>query len=157
MTTTQHPLPLIYKLIYQNSFQNLKFYSLLLHTILDRETKASYNDIQLLAHDSGTPTLHTRVSILLNVTDVNDCTPQITTNSTVYDVDENNPVGLIIDTLTAYDCDAGMNAEIGYRLLNTTDLLIVNSQTGQLSLNQSIHFDTFNQQKNRTSIDLVSN
>ncbi|CAF1161377.1 unnamed protein product, partial [Adineta ricciae] len=155
LTTTQHPLPLIYKLIYQNSFHNLKFYSLILHTTLDRETKASYNDIQLLAHDSGTPTLHTRLSIFLNITDVNDCTPQITTNSTVYDVDENNPIGLIIDTLTAYDCDVGMNAEIGYRLLNTTDLLIVNSQTGQVSLNQSIHFDTFNQPKNRTSIDLV--
>ncbi|UJR15942.1 hypothetical protein I4U23_002862 [Adineta vaga] len=154
LTTTQPPLPFIYKLIYQNLFQNIKLYSLILHTQLDREAKSFYNDIQLIAHDSGTPTLHTRLLILLNITDINDCIPQITTNSTIYDINENNPIGLIIDTLTAYDCDLGINAEYEYHLLTTTDLLIVNSQTGQLSLNQSIDFDALNQQKNRTSIDL---
>ncbi|CAF3950187.1 unnamed protein product [Rotaria sordida] len=154
LTTTQPPLPFIYKLIYQNNFQNTKLYSLILHTNVDRESKSIYNNIQLIAHDSGTPTLHTKSLILLNITDINDCIPQITTNSIIYNINENNPIGLIIDTLNAYDCDIGINAEFEYQLLNKTNLLIINSQTGQLSLNQSIDFEKFHQEKNLTTIDL---
>ncbi|CAF1074691.1 unnamed protein product [Adineta steineri] len=154
LTTIQPPLPFIYKLIYQNNFQNFKLYSLILHTNLDRELKSIYNNIQLIAHDSGTPTLHTKLSILLNITDINDCIPQILTNSTIYDINENNPIGLILDTLTAYDCDLGINAEYEYSILNTTDLLVINARTGQLSLNQSIDFEKFHHQKNLTTINL---
>ncbi|CAF3417290.1 unnamed protein product [Rotaria sp. Silwood1] len=154
LTTIQPPLPLIYKLVYQNNFQNTKLYSLILHTNVDRESKPIYNNIQLIAHDSGTPTLHTRSLILLNITDINDCIPQIITNSILYNINENNPIGLIIDTLNAYDCDIGINAEFEYHLLNKTDLLIINSQTGQISLSQSIDFEQFHQEKTVTTIDL---
>ncbi|CAF2370558.1 unnamed protein product [Rotaria sp. Silwood2] len=154
LTTIQPPLPLIYKLIYQNNFQNTKLYSLILHTNIDRESKSIYDNIQLIAHDSGTPTLHTRSLILLNITDINDCIPQIVTNSIIYNINENNPIGLIIDTLNAYDCDIGINAEFEYHLLNKTDLLIINSETGQISLSQSIDFEKFHQEKNSTTIDL---
>jgi hypothetical protein len=155
LTTIHSPLPLIYKLIYQNNFQNTKFYSLILHTKLDRESQSIYDNIQLIAYDSGTPVLHTRLFMLLNITDINDCIPQLLTNSTVYNINENNPIGLIIDTLKAYDCDLGINAEFEYNLLNKTNLLIVNSQTGQISLNQSIDFESFNHPKNVSIIDLL--
>jgi hypothetical protein len=145
---------LIYKLIYQNNFQNTKVYSLILHTNLDRETKSIYKNIQLLAFDSGTPTLQTKLDMLLNVTDINDCIPRIQNNLTIYHINENNPIGLIIDTLNAYDCDLGLNSQFEYTLLNETDLLIINSQTGQMSLNQSIDFEKFNHSKILSTIDL---
>ncbi|CAF4202325.1 unnamed protein product, partial [Rotaria magnacalcarata] len=69
---------------------------------------------------------------------------------------ENNPVGYIIDKLIAYDCDLGENAEIEYHLLNETDLLTLNSKTGEISLTQSIDFDLLNrqQEKHLTTINL---
>lgn len=116
--------------------------------------KSNYNNIQLLAHDSGTPTLHTNLNLILNITDVNDCIPQILTNSTVYNINENNPIGLIIDTLIGYDGDIGLNSKYEYSILNQTDLLIINPQTGQISLNQSIDYETFHTFKNQSIYDL---
>ena len=144
---------MIYKLIYQNSFQNTKLYSLILHTKVDREVRELYNDIQILAHDSGTPTLHTKLSLILNVTDVNDCVPQIISEKTIYHINENNPIGLILDTLNGSDCDLGVNGQYEYRLLNRTDLLIINPQTGQLTLNQSIDFEQLQHEKYQNTID----
>ncbi|CAF1014689.1 unnamed protein product [Rotaria sordida] len=156
LQTIEPPLPFIYKLIYQNNFQNIKLYSLILNQNLDRELKSLYNNIQLIAHDSGTPTLHTQLYLILNITDINDCIPKIITNTTIYNINENNSIGYIIDKLIVDDCDIEQNSEIEYYLLNKTDLLIINSKTGQLSLNQSIDFEILNkfQQKNLTTIDL---
>lgn len=156
LTTLHPPLPFVYKLIYQNSFQNTKIYSLILHTNLDRESKSIHDNMQLLAHDSGTPTLNTRLDILLNVTDVNDCIPRIETNSTIliYNIEENNPLGLIIDTLKARDGDEGLNGDFEFSIVNQTNLLIINPKTGRLSLNESIDFEQFNVSKNETTIDL---
>ena len=105
-------MPLIYKLIYQNPFQNTKLYSLIINQNLDRETKAIYNNIQLFAHDSGTPTLHTQLYLMLNLTDMNDCRPEFVTNSTIYYINENNPIGYIIDRLQTKDCVVGDNARL---------------------------------------------
>jgi hypothetical protein len=91
---------------------------------------------------------------MLNITDINDCIPQILTNSTIYNIYENNPIGLIIDRLIGYDCDLGLNSQYQYSILNQTDLLIINSRTGQLSLNQLIDFEKLNTEKNRSIIDL---
>jgi len=156
LQTNESPLPLIYKLIYQNNFQNTKLYSLIVNQNLDRESKSIYNNIQLIAHDSGTPTLHTQLYLILNITDINDCIPKLLTNSTIYNINENNPIGYKIDKLIAYDCDEGENSVIEYHLLNQTDLLIINSKTGEMFLNQSIDFEILNkfQQKNLTVIDL---
>ena len=84
---------LIYKLIYQNTFQNTKLYSLIINQNLDRESKSIYNNLQLIAHDSGTPTLHTQLNLIFNLTDVNDCAPKFLTNTTIYNINENNPIG----------------------------------------------------------------
>lgn len=154
LKTNQPPLPLTYKLVYQNNFKNTKLYSLILHRNVDRESKSLYNNIELMVHDSGTPTLHTRSLILLNITDINDCIPQVQLDSIIYDIDENTPIGHLIDKLNAYDCDLGINAEFEYQLLNKTDLLMINSQTGQLVLMKSIDFEKLNRQKNRTTVDL---
>ena len=154
LTIIEPPLPFMYKLVYQNSFQNIKIYSLILHTTLDRELKSIYKNLQLLASDSGTPTLQSRLNMFLNITDVNDCIPRIVNNMTIYQIDENNPLGLILDTLVGFDEDLGVNSEVEYSVLNETDLLIVNRRTGQISLNQSIDFERLNRQKNRTTIDV---
>lgn len=147
---------MIYKLIYQNNFQNIKLYSLILNQNLNRESKSFYNNVQLIAHDSGTPTLHTQSYLMLNITDVNDCIPKFITNTTIYHIYENNAIGYIIDKLIASDCDIDVNAEIEYHLLNKTDLVTINSQTGELTLNQSIDFEFLNkyQEKNVTTFDL---
>lgn len=156
MRTNEPPLVLIYKLIYQNAFQNTKLFSLIINRDLDRESKSTYNNLQLIAHDSGTPTLHTQLNLIFNLTDINDCTPQFLTNTTIYNINENNPIGYKIGRLLAGDDDLGVNAQIEYRVVNETDLLIIDSRNGEMSLNQSIDFERLNihQQKNLTTIDL---
>lgn len=123
---------------------------------LDRESKSLYNNLQLIAHDSGTPTLHTQLNLIFNLTDINDCTPKFLTNTTIYNINENNPVGYKIGRLLVVDDDLGVNAEIEYRVVNQTDLLIIDPKKGEMSLNQSIDFESLNihQQKNLTTIDL---
>ena len=152
--TNQPPSPFIYRLIYQNSFQNTKIYSLILHTPLDRENKSFYDQLQILAHDSGTPSLQTRLSLVLNVTDVNDCVPKIISSSTTFNVNENNPLGLILGTLEGSDDDIGINGQYEYRIQNVTDLLLIESRTGRLILNQSIDFEQYQFDKYQTTIDL---
>lgn len=155
LTIIEPPLPLMYKLVYQNVFHNIKIYSLILHTSLDRETKSIYKNLRLLASDSGTPTLQTRFNLQLNITDVNDCLPRIANNLTIYHIDENNPVGLIIDTLIGYDNDdIGVNSEFEYSIINETDVLMIDSRTGRMSLNVSIDFERFNSEKTLSTIDL---
>jgi hypothetical protein len=149
-------LPLVYRLVYQHSFENLKFYSLIINQNLDRELKSIYKQIQLMAHDSGTPTLHTQVFLTLNITDVNDCSPTLENKSTFYSINENNPIGYVLDRLTATDDDTGANGQIEYQLLNVTELLIIDRQTGEMKLNQSIDFEKFTEhrEKNLSYIDL---
>ena len=156
LRTTKSPLPLIYKLIYQNNFQNTKLYSLILNQNLDRELESIYNNMQLIAHDSGTPTLHTYLFLTLNITDINDCIPKIVNNATIYNIYENNRLGSIIDELSVYDCDSDQNSEVNYYLLTKTDLLVINSKTGEMSLNRSIDFEELNKyrDKNLITIDL---
>ena len=156
LRTDQYPLPFVYKLIYQHPFQNTKFYSLIISQLLDREVKSIYNHLQLIAHDSGTPTLHTQLRLTLNVTDINDCTPTFHMNTTIYTINENNPIGLLLGKLSAHDCDAAHNGQINYRLLNQTNLFLVNEQTGEIRMNLSVDFEKINvgQSNKNSTIDL---
>ena len=82
---------------------------------LDREVRDSYR-ITVVAKDGGSPPRTDKLHVTVNVSDVNDHAPMM--SSSIYDVTikETVPAGTVILTLRATDLDIGKNAEIRYRL-----------------------------------------
>ncbi|CAF1289699.1 unnamed protein product, partial [Didymodactylos carnosus] len=153
LTSVSLPIPFVHKLLYVNDVKNTKLYALVLQYPLDREIKSLYDNIELIAHDSGTPSLSTRLQLTLNITDVNDCIPTFEKKIYEFNVDENNPKGFHVGTLIARDCDLGMNAEFEYHLVNETDdLLRINSTTGELFIMKTIDYELFNSTKKISTI-----
>lgn len=116
---------------------------------LDFERKPIYQ-LQILAIDRGPPNeRHTAtVSIVVEVTDVNDNSPKfvkpIFTGGFTTDVD----FGTVVMEVAAHDADAGANALITYYILGPvkriltegleslhTEPFIINNRTGEISLN----------------------
>lgn len=58
----------------------------------------------------------------MNVTDVNDNSPQFPPDLQPLDIEENRGIGSIVTRLTATDADRGSNALLSYSILNGDDL-----------------------------------
>ena len=56
-------------------------------------------------------------NVVVNVLDINDCTPTFRLASYDEPVLENLPSGVVVTTVTAIDCDAGSNAVIRYSIV----------------------------------------
>ncbi|XP_049536500.1 protein dachsous [Anopheles darlingi] len=88
---------------------------------LDREAKASY-DLVVEARDQGTPYRSTRVSVHVQVLDVNDNAPDIVDpQEDVVSVREEQPIGTEVVKVRAIDRDHGRNATISYSILKGRD------------------------------------
>ncbi|CAF1341418.1 unnamed protein product [Didymodactylos carnosus] len=147
------PVPFVHKLLYVSDIKNTKLYALVLQYALDRETKSLYDDIEIVAHDSGTPSLSTSLQLTLNVTDVNDCIPTFEKKIYEFNINENNPTDFYIGTLKASDCDLGMNAELEYQTVNdTNDFLKINSTTGELFIMKTIDYELLNNTRKNSTI-----
>ncbi|XP_031753889.1 protocadherin gamma subfamily A, 11 isoform X3 [Xenopus tropicalis] len=93
-------------------------YSLVTDQLLDRE-KISQYDIQMTAKDLGSPTLQTQVTFSLNISDINDNAPvflQANYNAIIH---ENKDPGSFLCTVSAFDSDEGVNAELTYSLVDS--------------------------------------
>ncbi len=99
--------------------------------VLDRETAASYTlDVQIA--DNGTPGLFTIETIQINLNDLNEFAPTITSPATM-SVDEGSASGTLVGTVTATDGDAtAPNNTITYAATGGTGfgLFDVNPTTG---------------------------
>jgi hypothetical protein len=103
---------------------------------LDNESIASYQ-LFVEASDSGLPSLSTTSSVNINVVDVNEFEPQLTTRS--ISLSERQAIGVPFTRIAAFDGDTRQS--IQFSLLSTENRFTINPNTGELSLNRPGLFD----------------
>ena len=100
----------------------------------------SFYQIELRARDFGQPSLRRSMTFELNITDINDQTPQFKTNYT-FDLIENNRVPTIIGQISAYDSDQGINGQITYSIIPASRYFSITPNDGVLSTNTSFDYE----------------
>uniref|UniRef100_A0A8D2LK66 Protocadherin gamma-C5 n=1 Tax=Varanus komodoensis TaxID=61221 RepID=A0A8D2LK66_VARKO len=127
------------------SFEN--HYSLMTRKQLDREAVSQYA-ITLTARDSGSPPLSTNVTVVLNISDVNDNAPRFTQQAYNTFLKENNPPGSLLCTVAASDPDEGDNARLTYSVMGSqfqgapiSSLVYVNPESGDLYAQHSFDYE----------------
>ncbi|XP_056677663.1 protocadherin gamma-A2-like [Monodelphis domestica] len=116
------------------------YHSLVTDRALDREQVSEYN-ITVTAVDFGGPPLSTDTHIFLHVADINDNPPTFSQSAYSAYIQENNPRGASIYSLTAHDPDSQENALVTYSLVDSnlpleapplSSYVSINSETGVL-------------------------
>uniref|UniRef100_UPI003AAF68CD protocadherin alpha-3-like n=1 Tax=Centroberyx gerrardi TaxID=166262 RepID=UPI003AAF68CD len=126
----------------------VNIYSLINNQRLDRELISRY-DITITATDCGQPPLSTFKTLSIQVSDVNDNSPEFTQNPFMLYLIENNAPSDPIFSMSASDKDLNENAAISYHIVrgngaqkDMTSFLNVNSDNGQISALKSFDFET---------------
>nr|XP_060630158.1 protocadherin alpha-5-like isoform X5 [Anolis sagrei ordinatus] len=134
------PPGLPFKLL--SNFKN--YYSLVLSETLDREQVTEYR-LLVMAQDQGEPLLSTSTSLVVPVSDINDNAPTFTQASYTIFVNENNPPGAHIFTVSASDPDMAENALISYWIDETlwplSSYISVHSESGKLYALQPLDYE----------------
>ena len=112
---------------------------------LDYELFRSFK-FQVMARDNGSPPLSSNVTVSVYITDVNDNTPQI-----LYPTSEGNDFktelvpkathgGSLVSKVIAVDGDAGQNAWLSYRIIQSTDpgLFTIGLHSGEIRTQRDI-------------------
>ncbi|XP_036606133.1 protocadherin gamma-A3-like isoform X3 [Trichosurus vulpecula] len=127
------------------------YHSLVTARALDREEVPEYN-ITVRAEDFGSPALSTDTHILLRVADINDNPPTFSQVAYSAYIQENNPRGASIYSLTAQDPDSEQNALVTYSIMDSTlpseapplsSIVSINSETGVLYALCSFNYEQF--------------
>ena len=101
---------------------------------LDREAQDSYS-LELLAKDTGDPSLTSSTQVIINITDVNDNAPVFSQSLYTVMVADNSTNGTVVFTAVASDADEGPNAIISYSFDNETlPTFSIDSVTGEVTL-----------------------
>ncbi|XP_032411714.1 protocadherin alpha-3-like [Xiphophorus hellerii] len=122
-------------------------YSVVVKDNLDREEVSDY-DIQIKITDCGDPPLSTIKSIKIEVSDVNDNSPQFSYNVLQIYIAENNVAGGSIFSVSATDNDLNENAVISYSIRrdinenSVASFLNINSENGEIFALKSFDFET---------------
>ncbi|XP_071599107.1 protocadherin-23 isoform X1 [Heliangelus exortis] len=116
--------------------------SLVLSSVLDRETAASYH-LVLLASDRGSPSLNSTATVLITVLDVNDNPPVFGSPEYHVQVRESIPVGSHVAGVSAEDRDAGANADVTYAIVSGNDRghFHLDGKTGSLDLVKALDYE----------------
>uniref|UniRef100_A0A8D0KK36 Protocadherin gamma subfamily C, 5 n=1 Tax=Salvator merianae TaxID=96440 RepID=A0A8D0KK36_SALMN len=127
------------------SFEN--HYCLITYENLDRETISQYT-IKLTAQDSGSPPLSTEITVLLNISDVNDNAPHFSRHFYNSFLKENNPPGSLLCTVAAFDPDEGENARLTYSVAENqmqdtpiSSFVYINPDNGNIYAQQSFDYE----------------
>ncbi|XP_060936072.1 protocadherin beta-16-like [Limanda limanda] len=91
------------------------FFTVVTDSELDRERSSEYN-ITVTCSDEGVPSLSSRVTLTLQISDVNDNAPVFERSSYEANIVENNTPGLSVFTVKARDADWNQNARVSYIL-----------------------------------------
>ncbi|KAA8588553.1 hypothetical protein FQN60_009898 [Etheostoma spectabile] len=102
-------------------------------TLLDYERVKDYR-IEIVAVDSGNPALSSTNSLKVQVTDVNDNTPNFSPALLEVDFAEGNQPGEKVLGVTATDADSSTNAELVYSIVEShaTRLFEIEANTGDI-------------------------
>ncbi|XP_076875447.1 protocadherin alpha-C2 [Brachyhypopomus gauderio] len=129
----------------QSGSDGTKYVDLVLKNTLDRERQAVHNLI-LTAVDGGTPARSGTASVIVQVLDTNDNSPQF--DRQVYSVDliENASIGTLVMQLNATDLDEGTNAAVIYAYTlytseKTQEKFSLNPNTGEIRVKDVIDFE----------------
>ncbi|XP_072251874.1 protocadherin alpha-7-like isoform X19 [Leuresthes tenuis] len=119
--------------------------SLVLQKPLDRES-AKTHKLLLTAFDGGKPPRSGNMTIIVNVSDVNDNPPVFNQESYTAQVRENSPVGTTVIQVNATDLDEGSNGEVVYSFGNDVDARVrarfdLNPDTGFITVAGYIDFE----------------
>ncbi|XP_074958391.1 protocadherin gamma-C5-like isoform X2 [Phalacrocorax aristotelis] len=127
------------------SLQN--HFSLVTRDTLDRESISQYV-VELVAQDGGSPALTTMLTLLLNISDVNDNPPRFLQPSYNAFLPENNPPGSLLCTVSASDPDEGDNSRLVYSIESgqvqgapTSSFIHINPENGNLYTQRTFDFE----------------
>ncbi|XP_053319411.1 protocadherin gamma-C5-like isoform X11 [Spea bombifrons] len=122
-------------------------FSLVTDGYLDREKISQYT-IELTASDLGVPSMHTVTTVLLNVSDVNDNPPAFPQSTYNIFVKENNDPGRLLSTVSAFDLDEGINAELIYSIADrkidgssVSTFVYINPSNGDIYAQRSFDYE----------------
>ncbi|XP_029571673.1 protocadherin alpha-13-like [Salmo trutta] len=114
---------------------------------LDREL-VSYYDVTITATDCGQPPLSTFKTLSVQISDVNDNSPEFSQNPFELYLVENNAPGASIFSVSATDKDLNENAAISYHIVrgegtqsDMASFLNLNSDNGHISALKSFDFE----------------
>ncbi|KAM8857326.1 protocadherin-8 [Synchiropus picturatus] len=121
-------------------------------TVLDRERVPEYN-LTVVAEDLGSPPFKTVRQYTIRVTDENDNPPLFSKSMYEVSVMENNIPGSYVTTVVARDADAGKNAKVSYKLLDSdmpggspvSTYVSIDSHSGSLYTLRSLDHETLEQ------------
>uniref|UniRef100_A0A8C7PYB1 Protocadherin 2 alpha c n=1 Tax=Oncorhynchus mykiss TaxID=8022 RepID=A0A8C7PYB1_ONCMY len=115
---------------------------------LDRELVSHY-DITITATDCGQPPLSTFKTLSVQISDVNDNSPEFSQNPLELYLVENNAPGASIFSVSACDKDLNENAAISYHIVrgegtqnDMASFLNINSDNGHISALKIFDFET---------------
>ncbi|XP_051936017.1 protocadherin alpha-7-like isoform X5 [Hippocampus zosterae] len=122
--------------------------TLVLQKSLDRESVKTHV-LFLTATDGGKPALSGNMTIIVEVSDVNDNPPVFTQESYIAYVNENCPLGTIVVRVNATDLDEGSNGDVVYSFGNDVDSRTrarfnLNHVTGVVTVAGPIDFEECN-------------
>ncbi|XP_029369147.1 protocadherin alpha-8-like [Echeneis naucrates] len=121
-------------------------YSVIIKDFLDREKVSNYQ-ITVKATDGGEPPLSTIKTLSIQISDVNDNSPQFSQNPLQFYLEENNAAGKSIFSVSATDNDLNENAAISYHIMrdekvnDMKSFLNINPDNGQISALKSFDFE----------------
>ncbi|XP_023152614.2 protocadherin alpha-8-like [Amphiprion ocellaris] len=122
-------------------------YSVVTKEHLDRE-QVSHYEIIIIATDCGEPSLSTFKTLSIQISDVNDNSPQFSQNPLHFYLSENNVAGKSVFSVSATDKDVNDNAAILYHIVrkgspnDVLSFLNVNSDNGHITALKSFDFET---------------
>uniref|UniRef100_A0A672SJ56 Protocadherin 8 n=1 Tax=Sinocyclocheilus grahami TaxID=75366 RepID=A0A672SJ56_SINGR len=106
-------------------------------------------DLRVQASDRGWPQLHNNAVLIINVVDQNDNVPSISqpplvNGSAEIQLPKDAPPGYIVTRIVAKDSDAGLNAELTYKLYDGGDFgFAIDPNTGEIYINRKIAYDEY--------------
>ncbi|NXN60595.1 PCDGH protein, partial [Rynchops niger] len=119
-------------------------YKLIIASALDREKDSAYN-ITITAKDRGSPSLSSRASLVLEVSDVTDNAPVFEEAAYSAYVAENNAAGAPVVRVRARDADAGANGRVSYWLAGgsagAAPYVSVEAQSGAVYAQRSFDYE----------------
>ncbi|XP_051766329.1 protocadherin gamma-C5-like isoform X32 [Ctenopharyngodon idella] len=122
-------------------------YSLVTDSLLDREANSEY-DIELVATDSGVPSLKSTKTLNVKVLDVNDNLPVFSQSSYTVYIKENSPPGASLFSVSASDIDQDKNAILSYSILDlssnhvpASSYFYINSENGTIYSMSSFDYE----------------
>ncbi|XP_049324700.1 protocadherin beta-16-like isoform X25 [Astyanax mexicanus] len=125
-----------------------KTIEMVLQQPLDREKEERLN-LLLTAFDGGEPRLSGTMNIYVKVLDANDNAPVFSQKAYKATVIENAAKGTRLTSVSATDSDEGSNSLVTYHISDAvdnsvTDVFVVDSQSGEVTLNGKIDYETCN-------------